>query len=480
MKMAFRLKSDVRLAGSWLCLRGARALGTRAVTASKASVLPFEVIPQHQGNKRQRVLQFWKEQNHDDLHLEMHQTFQELGPIFRCDVGSTRIVAVMLPEDCARLHQAESPYPHRMHLEPWMAYREHRRQNLGVFLLNGPEWLSNRRWLNPNVLSPKAVQNLLPMVDTVARDFSEALKQKVLQSAQGSLTMDMQPDIHKYTVEVSNFALFGERLGLFGCNPSSQSLKFIHALEAVFKTTTQLMFLPRSLSRWMRSQAWKEHFEAWDYISEYAENRIQKKYEELARGCSQYNSIVANLMLQGNLPLRAMKANIMDLVAGSVDTTALPLMMTLFELARNPTVQQALRQESMATEPNIYENPQRLRMELPLLWAAIKETLRMYPVGLFLERFLTSPLVLQNYHIPAGTLVHLNLYSMGRNPEVFLSPEHYNPQRWLENKETYKHLAFGFGVRQCIGRRLAEVEMLLFLHHKSGAALGAGAKHSGP
>lgn len=56
--------------------------------------------------------------------------------------------------------------------------------------------------------------------------------------------------------------------------------------------------------------------------------------------------------------------------------TALPLMMTLFELARNPTVQQALRQESMATEPNIYENPQRLRMELPLLWAAIKETLR--------------------------------------------------------------------------------------------------------
>nr|XP_023418158.1 cytochrome P450 11B1, mitochondrial-like [Cavia porcellus] len=186
---------------------------------------------------------------------------------------------------------------------------------------NGPEWLSNRRWLNPNVLSPKAVQKFLPMVDTVARDFSEALKEKVRQSAQGSWTIDIQPSIYKYTVEVSNFSLFGERLDLVGHNSSSHSLKFTQAMNAIFKTTAQLMFLPRSLSQWIRRQVWKENFEAWDYISEYAEDHIQKRYEELARGCSQYNSIVANLLLQGNLPLCAMKANTLDLIAGSVDTS---------------------------------------------------------------------------------------------------------------------------------------------------------------
>lgn len=71
----------------------------------------------------------------------------------------------------------------------------------------------------------------------------------------------------------SNFVLFGERLGLFGYNLSSGSLKFIHAVQAMLKSTGQLLFLPRSLSRWTSTQLWKEHFEAWDYIYEYGESQ---------------------------------------------------------------------------------------------------------------------------------------------------------------------------------------------------------------
>ena len=56
--------------------------------------------------------------------------------------------------------------------------------------------------------------------------------------------------------------------------------------------------------------------------------------------------------------------------------TAFTLLMTLFELARNPEVQQALRQESLVAEARISENPQRAITELPLLRAALKEDLR--------------------------------------------------------------------------------------------------------
>ncbi|KFO26816.1 cytochrome P450 11B2, mitochondrial isoform X1 [Fukomys damarensis] len=466
MRMTLRLKADLWLARSRLPLHGARALGSRAVIAPKTTVLPFEAIPKCSINKWLKALELWKGQGYENLHLEMHQNFQELGPIFRYNMGVTQIVSVMLPEDAFQLQKAEKLHPCRNVVEPWITYREHRGQELGVFLLNGPEWRANRLRLNPNVLSPKAVQKFLPMVDIVARDFSEALKKKVLQNAQGILTEDIQPSIFYYTIEASNFALFGERLGLFGHNPSSDSLNFIHALEAMLKSTGQLIFLPRRLSRWISSRVWKEHFEAWDYISDYADNWIQKTYQKLVCSCPQYYSgIMADLLFQGNLPVNAIKANSVELTAGSADTTAFPLMMTLFELARNPTVQQALRQESLAAEPSISQDPQRAITELPLLRAALKESLRLYPVGLFVERILSSDLVLQNYHIPAGTLVHFYLYSMGRNPEVFLSPERYNPQRWLDSRQTFHHLAFGFGVRQCLGRRLAEVEMLLFLHH---------------
>ncbi|KAG3273496.1 cytochrome P450 11B2, mitochondrial-like [Ictidomys tridecemlineatus] len=341
--MAFRSKAGVWLAGSWLCLCKVRALGTSAALGAKA-VLPFEAIPQCAGNKWLRVLQIWKEQGQENLHLQMHRAFQELGPIFRYEVGRTQIVSVMLPEDAEKLHQMESLQPWRKPLEPWMVYREHRGQKpLGVFLLNGAEWRFNRLRLNPVVLSGKAVQKFIPMVDEVARDFSEALKKKVLQNSRGSLTLDVQTSIFHYT--------------------------------------------------------------------------------------------------------------------------AFPLVMTLFELARNPNVQEALRQESLAAEASISANPQRAPSELPLLRAALKETLRLYPVGSILERTTSSDLVLQNYHIPAGTLVHMHLYPMGRNPALFPNPERYIPQRWLDSQLPFHHLAFGFGVRQCLGRRLAEVEMLLLLHH---------------
>ena len=46
------------------------------------------------------------------------------------------------------------------------------------------------------------------------------------------------------------------------------------------------------------------------------------------------------------------------------------------------------------------------------------------------------------------------------------------PQRWLERKRSFQHLSFGFGVRQCLGKRLAQVEMLLLLHHVSSSGRG--------
>ncbi|XP_020012289.2 cytochrome P450 11B2, mitochondrial [Castor canadensis] len=464
--MGFLMKAGVQLAGPWPCLQVARrTVGTRAVPAPKA-VLPFEAIPRCPGNKWLRVLRIWKEQGQESLHLDMHRTFQELGPIFRYDVGRTQIVSVMLPEDAEKMYQMDGLYPRRMYLEPWLVYREHREQKRGVFLLNGPEWRLNRLQLNPNVISPKAVQKFTPLLDTVARDFTEYLKKKVLQNARGSLTLDVQPSIFHYTIEASNFVLFGERLGLFGYNLSSGSLKFIHAVQAMLKSTGQLLFLPRSLSRWTSTQLWKEHFEAWDYIYEYANKCIQKVYQEMTLGChQQYSGMLTEMLLNGDLPLDAIKANFLELTAGSVDTTAVPLLMTLFELARNPDVQKALRQESLAAEASISGNPQRATTELPLLRAAIKETLRLYPVGVFLERMQQSDLVLQNYHIPAGTLVLFHLYAMGRNPAVFPRPERYSPQRWLDRRLSFHHLAFGFGVRQCLGRRLAETQILLLLHH---------------
>eukprot|EP00071_Canis_lupus_P038700 XP_022272257.1 cytochrome P450 11B1, mitochondrial-like isoform X2 [Canis lupus familiaris] len=95
--MAFRAQARGWRAGPWLALSRAPTLGTRAAPAPRA-VLPFEAVPRCPGNKWMRVLQIWRQQGSESLHLEMHRTFQELGPIFRniCPPTSTRGPTVAL------------------------------------------------------------------------------------------------------------------------------------------------------------------------------------------------------------------------------------------------------------------------------------------------------------------------------------------------------------------------------------------------
>ncbi|XP_056307241.1 cholesterol side-chain cleavage enzyme, mitochondrial-like [Danio aesculapii] len=88
----------------------------------------------------------------------------------------------------------------------------------------------------------------------------------------------------------------------------------------------------------------------------------------------------------------------------------------------------------------------------------------LHPVPMSLPRFITEDTVIQNYHIPAGTLVQLGVYAMGRDHQFFPNPKQYCPTRWINSKRQYfRSLGFGFGPRQCVGRRIAEAEMQIFL-----------------
>lgn len=65
------------------------------------------------------------------------------------------------------------------------------------------------------------------------------------------------------------------------------------------------------------------------------------------------------------------------------------------------------------------------------------------------------------------------VFAMGQDPTFFRSPSKFDPARWLgKNKDLihFRHLGFGWGVRQCVGRRIAELEMTLFLIHVSVAS----------
>uniref|UniRef100_A0AAY4ABF5 steroid 11beta-monooxygenase n=1 Tax=Denticeps clupeoides TaxID=299321 RepID=A0AAY4ABF5_9TELE len=456
-------------------------------------IQPFEKIPHTGNNGWINLLRFWKEDRFKDLHKHMETTFSTLGPIYRENLGSQSTVNILLPADIGELFRSEGLHPRRMTLQPWATHRETRKHSKGVFLKNGTEWRADRLLLNREVMMSSAVRRFLPLLDDVARDFCLMLRRRVeTEGNRGDgchrLTLDPSPDLFRFALEASCHVLYGERIGLFSSSPSQESERFIWAVERMLATTPPLLYLPSRLLLRLRAPLWTQHATAWDHIFSHAEARIQTGYQRLRAQQSgavdtavggpagRFAGVLGQLMERGQLSLELIKANITELMAGGVDTTAVPLQFALFELARNPEVQERVRAQVQLSWKQASGDAQRVLQGAPLLKGTVKETLRLYPVGITVQRYPVRDIVLQNYHIPAGTLVQACLYPLGRSRDVFLEPERFQPTRWEPSKTgfprdtedqgaSFRSLAFGFGARQCVGRRIAENEMQLLLMH---------------
>ncbi|XP_058877315.1 cytochrome P450 11B, mitochondrial-like isoform X2 [Acipenser ruthenus] len=448
-------------------------------TAVEGGVRPFDQIPSTGRSGWINLARFWKEDVFRTLHLHMERTFNRLGPIYRERLGSSDSVNVLLPQDIGELFRSEGLHPRRMLFEPWAAHREYRGYNCGVFLKNGAEWREDRLLLNREVMTPAAVMRFLPLLDEVARDFVGRLRGRLERGGRGGLTVDLAPELFRFTLESICHVLYGERVGLLSDSPNPEAQRFISAVELMLETTLPLLYLPPRLLQRLGAPLWKEHVAAWDHIFQHADERVQSVYRKLRSdvtaggGASdrKYPGVLAELLLKGELPLERIRANITELMAGGVDTTAVPLQFCLFELARTPSVQDSVRRQvQRALEQAGGDVAQALRAA-PLLRGTVKEILRLYPVGISVQRYPVKDIVLQNYHIPAGTLVQACLYPLGRSSSVFLEPLRFWPERWLDSGSGsgsgsgFRSLAFGFGSRQCVGRRIAETEMQLFLMH---------------
>jgi len=112
--------------------------------------------------------------------------------------------------------------------------------------------------------------------------------------------------------------------------------------------------------------------------------------------------------------------------------------------------------------------------DLPMLRAAIKETIRWRPpVPLGVPRLVEEDDVYNGYFIPKGTIVHAVDLAIARDEKIYPDCNSYNPGRWLDPAyPTYKepltehprlmgHHQFGCGLRMCPGIALTEAELLV-------------------
>ena len=156
-------------------------------------------------------------------------------------------------------------------------------------------------------------------------------------------------------------------------------------------------------------------------------------------------------------------------IAG-METTASTLCWALMYLIHNPDVQQRLHQQL-----DHVTGPDRLpeledKKNLPYLDATITETLRLSSIAaLSVPHKTTVDTTLQGYSIPKGTTVLTNLWSLHHDPEIWVDPDAFRPERFLDEEGNFvppkadRFLPFSAGRRVCLGESLARIELFLVL-----------------
>nr|XP_004666698.2 cholesterol side-chain cleavage enzyme, mitochondrial [Jaculus jaculus] len=439
------------------------------VSISTDAPRPFNEIPSPGDNGWINLYHFWREKGAHRLHYRHVQNFQKYGPIYREKLGNLESVYIMDPEDVALVFKFEGPHPERYLIPPWVAYHQYYQRPIGVLLKKSEAWRRDRVVLNQEVMVPEVIKNFVPLLDSVARDFVKVLHRRIQQQNSGNFSGDMSDDLFRFAFESITSVMFGQRLGMLEERVDPESQKFIDAIYQMFHTSVPMLNLPPGLFRLFRTKTWRDHVAAWDTIFSKAEKYTQDYWNlRKKRNFSENPGVLYSLLGGNKLPLENIQANITELLAGGVDTTSMTLQWHLYEMARNLKVQEMLRAEVQAARRQAQGDTATMLQLVPLLKASIKETLRLHPISVTLQRYLVNDLVLRNYMIPAKTLVQVANYAMGREPSFFPNPDVFDPTRWLEKDKTtthFRYLGFGWGVRQCVGRRVAELEMTICLIH---------------
>jgi cytochrome P450 len=186
------------------------------------------------------------------------------------------------------------------------------------------------------------------------------------------------------------------------------------------------------------------------------------------RAVGGYGDDILSALIQLNeqSPERLSEADIVSqtvMFRGGYSPNGMALYWTIFLLSQHLEVLKNVQEELGRVLAGKNPAPEHLD-QLPYLDCVIKETLRLFPAGVWTARYGTQPFKLGAHQLPMGTWVLLSAYVTHRIPEVFPDPYRFMPERWQTiHPSSYEFLTFSGGPRYCIGTSLAMMQLKIAL-----------------
>ncbi|KAJ2940122.1 hypothetical protein O0L34_g14160 [Tuta absoluta] len=389
---------------------------------------------------------------------------EQYGPIVRIHQPFRKPMLMLYdPEASAYILRAENWSPRRPGFESIEYYRKKHKitseQCTGLLTDHGDSWRKFRTTVNPVMMHTKTVRQYSAQLEGVAKEMVARMR-SIRDENEDKLNKNFSSEMNLWALESIGCVALGGRLNCLSqaLPDNSPEKKLIQNVSDVFHIANDLDFKP-SLWKLLPTRKFKRAMKLYEQQEELAKHFIlkaRKDYDSRNKKNNEEKGVLEKL-LEIDESIAIIMAS--DMLFAGVDTAANTMTATLYLLAKHQDKQENLR-HAIANGDQKY------------LKACYKESLRLMPVisGNMRETTKEYNNIL-GYKIPKGIFVVFSHQHMSMQDEQFPKSKEYIPERWLENSPLYykknahpfTFSPFGFGVRMCIGRRIAELEIEVFL-----------------
>lgn len=372
-----------------------------------------------------------------DYAVKKHQQY---GPIFKTRLLGSPTIFV---KDSAA-NQFVLSNENKYFVVSWPPSTQALLGKLSLALQTGGEH-QNRRKLLAQAFMPRSLSGYIDTIRVITEQYAARWAE------QGTLTW--YPELRNYTLDVACKLLVGLDNG-------SQT-----RLGHLFETWCAGLFsIPLALP-WTRFGKAKR---CRKLLLDEIEKTIVARQQTAAPGNDALSLLIQARDDDGNgLSLEELKDQILLLLFAGHETLTSAIASYCLLIAQNPDVWDKLRaeQQAFADQPLTLETLK----QMTYLDQTLREVLRLIPpVGGGFRKVLET-CEMEGYQIPAGWNVLYEISQTHLNPETYDFPNAFRPDRFAPEGESkrdkYSYVPFGGGIRECLGKEFARLEMKIFAVH---------------
>ncbi|XP_057420680.1 cytochrome P450 71AU50-like [Lotus japonicus] len=392
-------------------------------------------------------------------HRDLHQLAQQHGPIMFLRLGFVPTIVVSSPQAAElflKTHDlsfAGRP-PHEA--SKYISW-EQRNLSFGEY---GPYWRNMRKMCTLELLSQTKIDSFGGM----RRQELNLLIKLLREASSDGVAVDLSAKISALTADMSCRMVLGKKymdqdlddkgfkgvmqegMHLAATPNMSDYIPYIGALD--LQGLTKRMKAVHKIFNDFFDKVIDEHMQ-----SENRENKIKSFVDVMldfdGTEESEYRIERPNI-----------KAILLDMLAGSMDTSATAIEWTMSELLKNPRVMKKVQME-LETVVGMKKKVEESDLEnLKYLDMVIKESLRLHPVApLLIPHHAVEDCVVGEFFIPKNSRVIVNAWAVMRDPSAWTEPEKFWPERFegsnidLRGRD-FQLIPFGSGRRGCPGLQL--------------------------